>query len=167
MPGHSVNGVTMRLEGNSTVIDGLPEDQTPHRFAVRHIGAIVDEHNYGRLFVSHWSSEITISSELDTPSGLSANQTAAGQVSLDWDAVEDTDHYLLRFWMVDRWQELDGADDSGITVTMSGATAEISNLPADYYWYMFEVKALGANGIQQSGWSHHVSLFNQHHAGNQ
>ena len=50
---------------------------------------------------------------------------------------------------------------------MSGTTAVVSGLPASYYWYIFEVKALGQYGVQQSGWSPNIAVFNQHRAGGQ
>ena len=50
---------------------------------------------------------------------------------------------------------------------MSGAAAVVSGLPAEYYWYIFEVKALGQYGVQQSGWSPNVAVFNQYRSGGQ
>ena len=73
--------------------------------------------------------------------------------------------YRLRLWTVDQWAELDGEDDDEVSITKSGTTATVSGLPGDHYCYIFEVQALGPNGVQQSGWSPNVAVFNQHHPG--
>ena len=123
-----------------------------YEFAIRHLGRHVPTYGTSILILSEWSRTITITTELETPERPDAEQTGSGQLSLSWDPVADATQYRLRLWTEDRWEELDGEDDGGVSVTMSGTTATVSGLPGDYYWYIFEVQALGPNGVQQSGW---------------
>ena len=111
-------------------------------------------------------SRCCITTDLETPERPDAEQTGSGQLSLSWDPVADAAQYRLRLWTEDRWEELDGEDGGAVSVTMSGTTATLSGLPGDYYWYIFEVRALGPNGVQQSVWSPNVAVFNQHRPSN-
>ena len=136
-----------------------------YEFAIRHLGRHVPPYGTSILILSEWSRTITITTELETPERPEATQNASGQASVSWDPVADATQYRLRLWTEDRWEELDGEDDGGVSVTMSGTTATVSGLPGDYYWYIFEVQALGPNGVQQSGWSPSIAVFNQHRQG--
>ena len=134
---------------------------------VRHTASGKARPPYGTsiLILSEWSRTITITTDLETPERPEATQNASGQASVSWDPVADATQYRLRLWTEDRWEELDGEDDGGVSVTMSGTTATVSGLPGDYHWYIFEVQALGPNGVQQSGWSPNIAVFNQHRQG--
>ena len=165
LPGHDVNGVTVAVEDGRAVVSGLPKGQREYEFAIRHLGRTVHPYESSILIVSQWSRTISITTDLATPGRPEATQTGSGQVSVSWEPVADAAQYRLRLWTVDQWTELDGEDDGGVSVTMSGTTAIVSGLPADHYWHIFEVRALGPNGVQQSGWSHNVAVFNQHHQG--
>ena len=165
LPGHDVNGVTVAVDGNRAVVSGLPTGLESYEFAIRHIGWHVPNHGTSLLILSEWSRTITITTDLATPTRPDAEQTGSGQVSLSWEAVADAAQYRLRVWTVDRWEELDGEDDGGVSVTVSGATAIVSDLPVDYHWYIFEVRALGPHGVQQSAWSPTIAVFNQHRQG--
>ena len=168
LPGHDVNGVTVAVESNHAVVSGLPTGLQKYEFAIRHLGRHVPPYGYGTsiLILSEWSRTITITTDLETPERPEATQNASGQASVSWDPVADATQYRLRLWTEDRWDELDGEDDGAVSVTMSGTTATVSGLPGDYYWYIFEVQALGPNGVQQSAWSPNVAVFNQHHPSN-
>ena len=163
-PGQAVNGVRVTFGHNNAVINGLPQNYPEYSFAVRHLGQ-VDWGGTPRFYLSRWSHAVDIPVSLDRPNRPEAAQTASGQVSVSWDPVAGAAQYRLRLWTVDRWKELDGEDDGTVSVTMSGTTATVSGLPGDYYWYIFEVQALGPNGVQQSAWSPNVAVFNQHRQG--
>ena len=165
LPGHEVNGVTVAVESGRAVVSGLPTGQREYEFVIRHLGRTVHPYASSILILSQWSRTITITTDLATPGRPEATQTGDGRVSVNWRPVTDATQYRLRLWTVDRWEELDGQDDGGVSVTMSGTTAIVSGLPSDYYWYIFEVQALGPHGVQQSGWSHNVAVFNQHRPG--
>ena len=165
LPGHDVNGVTVRVESNHAVVSGLPTGQSEYEFAIRHLGRHVPLYGTSILILSEWSRTITITTDLATPERPEATQTGSGQASVSWDPVADATQYRLRLWTEDRWEELDGEDDGRVSVTMSGTTAIVSGLPSDYHWYIFEVRALGPNGVQQSGWSPNIAVFNQHRQG--
>ena len=165
LPGHDVNGVTVAVESNRAVVSGLPTGQREYEFAIRHLGRHDPPHGTSILILSGWSRTITITTDLEAPGRPEAAQTGSGQMSVSWDPVEDATQYRLRLWTVDQWTELDGEDDGGVSVTTSGTTATVSGLPSDYYWYIFEVQALGPNGVQQSGWSPNIAVFNQHRPG--
>ena len=167
LPGHDVNGITVTATSSGAVVTGLPEGMPEYRFAVRHLGYLQDRGGQRELALSPWSWEISIETVLDTPGRPEATQTASVQVSLSWNAIEDATQYRLRLWADDQWEELDGQDDGEVSVSMSGATATVSGLPAGYHWYIFEVKALGAHGVKQSGWSPNIAVFNQHHSSSQ
>ena len=165
LPGHDVNGITVVATPSGTVVTGLPEGMPEYRFAVRHLGYMQDRGGQRELALSLWSWEISIDTVLETPSRPEATQTARGQVSLNWNAVEDATQYRLRLWADDRWEELDGEDDGGVSVAMSGTTATVAGRPAGYHWYIFEAKALGIHGVKQSDWSPNIAVFNQRHQG--
>ena len=166
LPGHDVNGVTVAVESNRAVVSGLPTGLQNYEFAIRHIGRHVPNNGTSLLILSEWSRTITIATDLETPGRPDAEQIGSGQLSLSWDPVADAAQYRLRLWIVDRWEELDGEDDGAVSVTMSGTTATVSDLPGDYYWYIFAVQALGPNGVQQSAWSPNIAVFNQHRPSN-
>ena len=165
LPGHDVNGVTVAVESNQAVVSGLPAGLQSYEFAIRHLGRHVPPYGTSILILSEWSRTITITTDLQTPERPEATQTGSGQASVSWDPVADATQYRLRLWTVDQWEELDGEDDGGVSVTMSDTTATVSGLPGDYYWYIFEVQALGPNGVQQSVWSPNIAVFNQHRQG--
>ena len=166
LPGHEVNGVTVEVESNRAVVSGLPTGQSEYEFSIRHLGRITHPYSSTFLIMSDWSRTITITTELETLEQPEATLTGNAQVSVNWKPVADATQYRLRLWTVDRWEELDGEGDGSVTVTMSDTTANVSGLPSDYYWYIFQVRALGPNSIQQSAWSPNVAVFNQHHQGN-
>ena len=166
LPGHDVNGVTVAVESNRAVVSGLPTGLQEYEFSIRHFGRTAPPRGTSLLILSEWSRTITITTDLETPERPQATQTGSGQASVSWDPVADATQYRLRLWTEDRWEELDGEDDGGVSVTMSGTTATVSGLPGDYYWYIFEVQALGPNGVQQSGWSPNIAVFNQHRPSN-
>lgn len=85
----------------------------------------------------------------DTPTG---EVTGKGQVKLDWNDVEGTAYYQVRFFAATDWVELP-TDDIGIELDGSGAV--VSNLP-DYGFYYFAVRAGNAAGL--SDWSEFVTL---------
>ena len=165
LPGHEVNGVTVAVESNRAVVSGLPTGQPEYEFAIRHLGRHDPPQGTSILILSGWSRTITITTDLEAPGRPEAEQTGSGQMLVSWDPVEDATQYRLRLWTVDQWTELDGEDDGGVSVTTSGTTATVSGLPGGYYWYIFEVQALGPNGVQQSGWSPNIAVFNQHRPG--
>ena len=165
LPGHEVNGVTVAVESNRAVVSGLPEDQREYEFAIRHLGRHVPNNGTPILVLSGWSRTISITTDLDAPGRPEAAQTGSGQMLVRWDTVADAAQYRLRLWTVDQWTELDGEDDGGVSVQTSGTTATVSGLPGGYYWYIFEVRALGPNGVQQSAWSPNIAVFNQHRPG--
>ena len=166
LTGHDVKGITVVATPSGAVVTGLPERMPEYRFAVRHLGYLQYRGGQRELALSPWSWEISIGTTLETPSRPEATQTASGQVSLSWNAVEDATQYRLRLWADDRWEELDGVDDGGVSVAMSGTTATVAGLPAGYHWYIFEVKALGPHGVKQSDWSPNIAVFNQHRPSN-
>ena len=165
LPGHEVNGVTVAVESKRAVVSGLPAGQREYEFAIRHLGRHDPPRGTSRLILSGWSRTITITTDLEAPGRPEAAQTGSGQMLVSWDPVEDATQYRLRLWTVDRWEELDGEDDGGVSVQTSGTTATVSGLPSGYYWYIFEVRALGPNGVQQSAWSPNIAVFNQHRPG--
>ena len=165
LPGHDVNGVTVHVGSNHAVVSGLPPGLQEYKFSIRHLGRHVPNSGTSLLILSAWSRTITITTDLATPARPEATQTDDNQVSVNWQPVADATQYRLRLWTVNRWEELDGEDDGGVSVTMSGTTAIVSGLPVDYHWYIFEVQALGPNGVQQSGWSPNIAVFNQHRPG--
>ena len=165
LPGHEVNGVTVAVESDRAVVSGLPTGLQKYEFAIRHLGRHVHPYASSILILSEWSRTISITTDLETPGRPEAAQTGSAQVSVSWDPVADATQYRLRIWTVDQWAELDGEDDGGVSVTTSGTTVTVSGLPSDYYWYIFEVQALGPHGIQQSGWSPNAAVFNQHRPG--
>ena len=165
LPGHEVNGVTVAVESNRAVVSGLPTGQREYEFAIRHLGRHDPPHGTSILVLSGWSRTISITTDLEAPGRPEAAQTGGGQVSVSWDTVADAAQYRLRLWTVDQWTELDGEDDGGVSVQTSGTTATVSGLPGGYYWYIFEVRALGPNGVQQSAWSPNIAVFNQHRPG--
>ena len=167
LPGHDVNGVTIAVSSGGAVVSGLPAGLAEYQFSVRHFGSNRHDYASSTLLLSPWSRTLTITTGLQRPGRPEATQSASGQVSLTWDAVEQAARYRLRLWMEDRWVELDGDHGTGVSVAMSGTTAVVSGLPDDYYWYIFEVKALGQYGVQQSGWSPNVAVFNQRRSGGQ
>ena len=162
LPGHEVNGVTVAVQSNRAVVSGLPAGQREYEFAIRHLGRHVPNNGTSILILSGWSRTITITTDLEAPGRPEAAQTGSGQMLVSWDPVEDATQYRLRLWTVDQWTELDGEDDGGVSVQTSGTTATVSGLPGGYYWYIFEVRALGPNGVQQSAWSPNAAVFNQH-----
>ena len=166
LPGHDVNGVTVAVVSNRAVVSGLPTGLQEYEFSIRHFGRTAPPRGTSLLILSEWSRTITITTDLETPERPEARQNASGQASVSWDPVADATQYRLRLWTEDRWEELDGEDDGAVSVTMSGTTATVSGLPGDYYWYIFEVQALGPNGVQQSGWSPNIAVFNQHRPSN-
>ena len=166
LPGHAVNGVTVAVESNRAVVSGLPTGLQNYEFAIRHIGRHVPNNGTSLLILSEWSRTITIATDLETPERPDAEQIGSGQLSLSWDPVADATQYRLRLWTVDRWEELDGEDDGAVSVTTSDTTAIVSDLPSEYYWYIFEVRALGPHGVQQSAWSPNIAVFNQHRPSN-
>ena len=165
LSGHDVNGVTVAVESNRAVVSGLPTGLESYEFAIRHLGRHVPNQGTSLLILSGWSRTITIATDLETPGRPGAEQTGNGEILLSWEPVPDAAQYRLRLWTVDRWEELDGEDDGGVSVATSGTTATVSGLPADYHWYIFEVRALGPNGVQQSAWSPNIAVFNQHRQG--
>ena len=165
LPGHDVNGVAVAVESGRAVVSGLPTGLQEYKFSIRHLGRHVPNNGTSLLILSAWSRTITITTDLATPARPEATQTGDNQVSVNWQPVADATQYRLRLWTVDRWEELDGEDDGGVSVTMSGTTATVSGLPSDYHWYIFEVQALGPNGVQQSAWSPNAAVFNQHRPG--
>ena len=162
LPGHEVNGVTVAVESNRAVVSGLPTGQREYEFAIRHLGRHDPPQGTSILILSGWSRTISITTDLEAPGRPEAEQTGSGQMLVSWDTVADAAQYRLRLWTVDQWTELDGEDDGGVSVTTSGTTATVSGLPGGYYWYIFKVQALGPNGVQQSGWSPNIAVFNQH-----
>ena len=165
LPGHEVNGVTVAVQSNRAVVSGLPAGQREYEFAIRHLGRHTPPQGTSLLVLSGWSRTITITTDLEAPGRPDAEQIGSGQMSVRWDPAEDATQYRLRLWTVDQWTELDGEDDGGVSVQTSGTTATVSGLPGGYYWYIFEVRALGPNGVQQSAWSPNVAVFNQHRPG--
>ena len=165
LPGHEVNGVTVAVESGRAVVSGLPAGQREYEFAIRHLGRHVPPQGTSILVLSEWSRTISITTDLEAPGRPDAEQIGSGQMSVRWDPAEDATQYRLRLWTVDQWTELDGEDDGGVSVTISGTTATVSGLPSGYYWYIFEVRALGPNGVQQSAWSPNAEVFNQHRPG--
>ena len=163
-PWQAVNGVSVTFGHNNAVINGLPQDYTEYSFAVRHLGQ-VDWGGTPRFYISRWSYAADIPISLDRPNRPEAAQVGIGQVSVNWDPVSDATEYRLSLWTRDRWEELDDKDDGGVSITMSGTTATVSDLPSEYFWYIFEVKALGPNCVQQSAWSPNIAVFNQHRQG--
>ena len=143
LPGHDVNGVTVVVESNRAVVSGLPTGLQEYEFAIRHLGRHVPTRGTSILILSEWSQTITIATDLETPGRPDAEQIGSGHVSVNWAPVADAAQYRLRLWTVNRWEELDGQDDDGVSVTTSGTTAIVSGLPSEYYWYTFEVRALG------------------------
>ena len=133
-----------------------------YQFAIRHLGRHDPNQGTSLLILSGWSRTITIATDLEAPGRPGAEQTGNGEILLRWEPVPDAAQYRLRLWTVDRWEELDGEDEGGVSVATSGTTATVSGLPADYHWYIFEVRALGPNGVQQSAWSPNIAVFNQH-----
>ena len=166
LPGHDVNGVTVAVESNHAVVSGLPTGLQNYEFAIRHLGRHVPPYGTSILILSEWSRTITITTDLETPERPEATQTGSGQVAVSWDPVADATQYRLRLWTVNRWEELDGEDDDGVSVTTYDTTAIVSDLPSEYYWYIFEVRALGPHGVQQSAWSPNIAVFNQHSPSN-
>ena len=167
LPGHEVNGVTVAVESDHAVVSGLPTGLQKYEFAIRHLGRHVPPYGTSILILSRWSRTISIMTDLEAPGRPEAAQTGGGQVSVSWNPVADAAQYRLRLWTVDQWAELDGEDHDGVSVTTSDTTATVSGLPSDYYWYIFEVQALGPHGVQKSGWSHNVAVFNQHRPSDQ
>ena len=165
LPGHDVNGVTVHVGSNHAVVSGLPPGLQEYKFSIRHLGRHVPNNGTSLLILSAWSRTITITTDLATPARPEATQTGDNQVSVSWQPVADATQYRLRLWTADRWEELDGEDDGGVSVTMSGTTTTVSGLPGNYHWYIFEVQALGPNGVQQSVWSPNIAVFNQHRQG--
>ena len=165
LPGHEVNGVTVAVESGRAVVIGLPTGQRDYEFAIRHLGRHEPPHGTSLLVLSGWSRTISITTDLEAPGRPEAAQTGSGQMSVSWDPAADATQYRLRLWTVDQWTELDGEDDGGVSVQTSGTTATVSGLPGGYYWYIFEVRALGPNGVQQSAWSPNIAVFNQHRPG--
>ena len=165
LPGHDVNGVTVAVQSNRAVVRGLPTGQREYEFAIRHLGRHVPNNGTSFLILSAWSRTIRITTDLEAPGRPEAAQTGGGQMLVSWNPVADATQYRLRLWTVDQWAELDGEDDGGVSVQTSGTTATVSGLPGDYYWYIFEVRALGPNGVQQSAWSPNIAVFNQHRPG--
>ena len=163
LPGHDVNGVTVEVESNRAVVNGLPTGRSEYEFSIRHLGRTVPLYAPSMLTLSEWSRTISITTDLETPERPAATQTGSEQVLVSWSPVADANQYRLRVWMEDRWEELDGEGD--VTITKSGTTATVSGLPSDYYWYIFEVQAMGPNGVQQSAWSPNVAVFNQQRQG--
>ena len=80
--------------------------------------------------------------------------TAPRTVTVDWPDVADADSYEVSFFVNsdDDYVLLStSAPVNGITMTITGTSAEVSNLPADQGWYFFQVRARNADGV--SGWS--------------
>ena len=88
----------------------------------------------------------------DAPDRPTGQSTGEGAVSLDWNDVPSATSYAVRVWQVDRYTELSAdASVNGISITFNGSSATVSDLPTDYEWYFFEVRAVNDAGA--SGWS--------------
>ncbi len=92
----------------------------------------------------------------DTPAAPVIRALHTGIFEIDWDDVDDAQHYEVRFWKPSgSYVELPGA---GITIAFDGSRAVARNLSPDMTFYAFEVRATNTGGA--SGWSQYGILYN-------
>lgn len=84
---------------------------------------------------------------------LTAPRTAA----LDWNDVPGAQSYeveFLEFGATSGWLLLSpDAPVNGIALSFDGSSATVSNLPVDYNWYIFTVRARNSAGVSE--WSNY------------
>ena len=86
--------------------------------------------------------------------------TAPRTVTVDWPDVADADSYEVSFFVNsdDDYVLLStSAPVNGITMTITGTSAEVSNLPTDQGWYFFKVRARNAVAVSEWSWPQYVA----------
>ena len=112
---------------------------------------------------THTPTPTPTSTPAPTPGAASGAPAAPGQpdvlltapqtVSVDWDDVPDAQSYEIEFH-IGSWVLLsENGPVQGVSISFAGSSATASNLPADYHWYFFRVRARNAEGA--SAWSHY------------
>ena len=91
------------------------------------------------------------------PNLATVELTAPGTVALDWNDVPGTQSYEVEFLDLGtaNTRVLLSPDGqvNGISISFDGSSATVSNLPADYSWYIFWVRARNSAGT--SAWSNY------------
>ena len=86
--------------------------------------------------------------------------TAPRTVTVDWPDVADADSYEVSFYVNsdDDYVLLStSAPVNGITMTITGTSAEVSNLPTDQGWYFFKVRARNAVAVSEWSWPQYAA----------